>query len=368
MSSGLQEIRLKQETYRRIVSGRDRSTAAGMLRVLLRVLSGIYGPIVSVRNKLYDAGFLKSYPVTVPVVCIGNITAGGTGKTPLVIWLCRYLRDKGLRCAILTRGYKTRPGEMTDEPALLAKACGDVPVVVDSDRVRGARKAIEHHKAQVLVLDDGFQHRRLRRDLDIIAIDATCSFGFGKMLPAGLLRESPRSLKRAKAAVITRSNHVEPEALEAVEQKIHTYAPGLPVAKTVHRHTWAVTFQNRQIGLDELKGKPVYAFCGIGNPEAFFSSIEQSGLKLAGTEVFDDHYAYTQEDMKHIYKKARKCGADVLLCTQKDWVKSALAVPKPEEEKFTFAYLAMELDFVDGFDKIKRLLDAIITGNLTDTN
>lgn len=342
-----------------------------MLRVLLRVLSGIYGSVVGVRNKLYDGGLLKSYSVAVPVVCVGNITAGGTGKTPLVIWLCRYLRDKGLRCVILTRGYKTRPGEMTDEPALLAKACGDVPVVVDSDRVRGARKAIEHHEAQVLVLDDGFQHRRLMRGLDIVVIDATCPFGFGKLLPAGLLRESPHSLKRAKAMVITRSNHVEPKVLEGIEERIHQYAPDIPVipvAKTVHRHTWAVTFQNRQIGLDELKGKPVYAFCGIGNPAAFFSSIERSGLQLAGTEVFDDHYAYTQEDMKHIYKKARKCGADVILCTQKDWVKSALAAPKPEEQKFTFAYLAMELDFVEGFDKIKRLLDANITGNRTDMN
>ena len=114
---------MKQKTYRRIVSGEDRRVAAGGLRVLLRAAGLLYGLIVCVRNKLYDLGILKSHSVDVPVICIGNLTAGGTGKTPLVIWLCNYLQQTGLKCGILTRGYKTKPGEMTDEPALLAKAC-----------------------------------------------------------------------------------------------------------------------------------------------------------------------------------------------------------------------------------------------------
>jgi len=350
---------LKQESYRRIISNQDPDTLTACCRVLLRGVSLLYAPVIAIRNRLYDKGLLKSRTAAVPVVCIGNITAGGTGKTPLVIWLCSCLQQKNLHPAILTRGYKTKPGEMTDEPALLAKACGGVPVIVDSDRVRGAQKAVTGQSTQILVLDDGFQHRRLARDLDIIAIDATCPFGYGKVLPAGLLRENPRALKRASAAIITRSDQVDVDSLRDIELQIHKYAPNLPIAKTVHRHTHAVTFQNRRIALDELKDKPAFAFCGIGNPHAFFSSVKRTGFQIVGTETFDDHHAYTPEDMTRIYETADKRGAEVILCTQKDWVKCALAAPS-QQEKFTFAYLAMELDFVEGFDKISRLLDDLI--------
>ena len=346
---------MKQETYRRIVSGNDQSTKAGMLRALLRAASLVYALVVSVRNRLYDWGVLKSYSVDVPVICVGNITAGGTGKTPLVIWLCNYLASRGLKCAILTRGYKTRNGEMTDEPALLTKACGDVPVIVNSDRVAGARKAIAQHQPDILILDDGFQHRRLNRELDIVAIDATCPFGYGHILPAGLLRESPQALKRAAAVVVTRTNQVNAQEVKAVEKQVRDMAPDVPIAKTIHRLKHAQTLKNETIALDALVGKPVFAFCGIGNPAAFFSSLEQNRLNLVGTRIFDDHHAYTPDDMKTIFEKARRFGAKIVLCTQKDWVKSALLAPKADD--IVFASLAMELDFLEGFDKISQLLD-----------
>lgn len=349
---------MKQETYRRIIEGQDTRLAAGMLRGLLRVVGGVYGLVVAIRNRLYDRGLLGSHTVNVPVVCVGNLTAGGTGKTPLVIWLCGYLQQHGRRCAILTRGYKTRPGEMTDEPAELAKACGEVPVIVNSDRVAGARKAIEHYQADILILDDGFQHRRLTRDLDIVAIDSTCPFGYGRILPAGLLRESPKALKRAGAAVLTRSSQVPPGELEAIRQQIETLSPGLPVAAANHRLRCAVTLKNEQIALGDLAGKAVYAFCGIGNPAAFFSSLQQNGMNVVGSETFDDHHAYTPEDMERIFTQARHCGAQLVLCTQKDWVKSALLGPKTDE--FVFASVAMELDFVEGLDKISGLLDTLL--------
>ena len=346
---------MKQESYRRIVSGSDQSAKAGMLRALLRVAGLLYALVICVRNRLYDWGVLRSVSVQVPVICVGNITAGGTGKTPLVIWLCKYLASKGLKIAILTRGYKTRNGEMTDEPALLTKACGDVPVIVNSDRVAGARKAIAQHQPDILILDDGFQHRRLKRDMDIVAMDATCPFGYGRILPAGLLRESPQALKRASAVVITRSNQVDPQQVKAVENKVRDVAPDVPIAKTIHRLKHALTLNKETITMDELVGKPVFAFCGIGNPKAFFSSLEQNGLDLVGTRIYDDHHAYTQEDMKRILEKARGCGAKIVLCTQKDWVKSALLAPKADD--IVFASLAMELDFLEGFDKISQLLD-----------
>lgn len=349
---------MKQETFRKIVSGSDSSVTSQIFRVVLGAAALLYGGIIAVRNRLYDTGILKSYSVNIPVICIGNLTTGGTGKTPLVIWLCGYLRKKGLKCVILTRGYRTHSGSMTDEPALLAKACSDVPVVVDSDRVRGAQRAIEQYQPQILILDDGFQHRRLRRDLDIVAIDATCPFGYGRLLPAGLLREPLKALKRASAVVITRTNQVKPEQVQAIEQRIREFVPDVSIAKTVHRQHYAVTIQNQKIGLDELKHQPVYAFCGIGNPDAFFLSLRQGLLNIVGTKVFDDHHAYTIEEMKEVFNLARQCGAGAILCTQKDWVKSALLAP--QIKNFVFAYLAMELDFVEGFDTISRTLDHLV--------
>lgn len=329
-----------------------------MYRILFWVASLLYGAIIAVRNVLYACCLLPSRSVRVPAVCVGNITAGGTGKTPLVIWVCRYLSAKGLSCAILTRGYKTADGQMTDEPALLTKACGDVPVIINSDRLAGGRKAIEKYKCQVLILDDGFQHRRMKRDLDIVAVDATCPFGYGRIIPAGLLRESPRSLKRASAVVITRADQVAPEQLQAVEQKIQALSPEIPVAKTMHRQTCAVTLDNKQIDLKEFDGKWIYAFCGIGNPTAFFDSLKQHRMEVAGTKIFDDHHTYTAEDMEVIFERAGQCDAEVIVCTRKDWVKSALLAPK--KEGFVFAYLAMELDFIEGFDTMKQLLDDLV--------
>jgi len=326
-----------------------------MLRVFLGAVALTYGLVMRGRNLLYAIGILRSYAAGVPVISVGNITTGGTGKTPLVIWLCNYLQDKGLHCSILTRGYKTAPDQITDEPALLARACLDTDVIVNPNRLAGAQKAVSAHQAQALVLDDGFQHRRLKRDLDIIAVDATCPFGYGRVLPAGLLREPKSGLSRADAVIITRFDQADMEQMRQLEEEIQKIAPNIPVAKAAHKHTGAVTFQNEKLDLEELSGKKIFAFCGIGNPDAFFRCLEQNGLSLADTQIFDDHHAYTREEMRQIFERALSCRAEMILCTQKDWVKTALL--SPEEEDVVFAYLAMELDFLEGFDKITPLID-----------
>lgn len=349
---------MKQETYRRIVSGKDQRVLARMFRILLAAAGLLYGLIVSVRNRLYDKGLLNSTSVDVPVICIGNITTGGTGKTPLVIWLCNYLTSKGIKCAILTRGYKTEPGQMSDEPALLENACECVRVVVNSDRVEGAREAIEKHGAQVLIMDDGFQHRRLTRDMDILAIDATCPFGYGHLLPAGLLREPIRSLARAAAMILTRTDQVDAEQIHSIEQTIQEFAPAATIAKTSHKHTHATGPNNRTIDLETLRNKKVYAFCGIGNPEAFFESLSQSGLHVAETRTFDDHHAYSKADIESILERSQHCNAEVILCTQKDWIKCEPLLPKENES--AFASLAMELDFIAGYDIITQQLDTLL--------
>jgi tetraacyldisaccharide 4'-kinase len=352
-------IPLNHETYRRIASKQDLCLGAKLLRFLLLILSWVYGLVMRVRNLLYSIGILPARSVSVPVISIGNITTGGTGKTPLVIWLCNYLRSKGLHSSILTRGYQTAPDQITDEPALLARACPDTDVIVNPNRIRGAEKAITVHQAQALVLDDGFQHRRLKRDLDIVAIDATCPFGYGRILPAGFLREPKSGLSRAHAVIITRFDQADTEQLTQLEEDIQAINPRVPIAKAAHKHTHAVTYQNEVIDLAELHSKKIFAFCGIGNPSAFFRCLEESGLSLTDTRIFNDHHAYTQEEMKQIFEQARSCEAEMILCTQKDWVKSALL--SPDSEEVVFAYLAMELDFLEGLDKIIPLIDDLFS-------
>ncbi|MCE5186189.1 MAG: tetraacyldisaccharide 4'-kinase [Planctomycetaceae bacterium] len=380
---------MNQNAFREIVSGKDRRRRAALLRPGLRVLSWGWAAIIRARNAGYDGGWLRVYdasgskakqsltvapnngqrtedrgqrtctgqPPVPPVISVGNITTGGTGKTPLVVWLCNYLHGRGVKCAILTRGYKTCPGQVTDEPALLGKACPAAAVVVDHDRVAGARKAIEQHHAQALVLDDGFQHRRLRRDLDIVAVDATCPFGYGRMLPAGLLREPLCGLKRAGAVVITRFDQADEEQVKRLEQEIRRLAPRAAVAKAVHRHTHAVTAGSRRMTIEELRQRPVFAFCGIGNPKAFYDCLAQQAIRLTGTRTFDDHHPYTDGEMKDVFRQAAASGAEVILCTQKDWVKSALLAPAM---KPVLAYMAMELEFVEGLEPLKTLVDETI--------
>ena len=349
---------MDQETYRRIVSGQNQGFGVSSLRVLLRGLALVYTFAVRLRNLGYRWGILRSHAAGVPVISIGNITAGGTGKTPLVIWLCNYFQNKDIRCSILTRGYKTQAGEVSDEPALLAKSCEGTSVVINPNRLAGAHKAISVHQAQAIVMDDGFQHRKLWRDLDFIAVDATCPFGYGRVLPAGLLREPISGLARASAVVITRADQVSENELGTIQQQIRRYAPTIPIAKTAHKLSHAVSYPNQVIGLDELRSKKVYAFCGIGNPQAFFDSLKRNKIDLCSTQTFDDHHAYTAADLQQIYAEAAACGAAVILCTQKDWIKNALLTPA--SEGIVFAYLAMELDFLEGVDKITGLIDSLL--------
>jgi len=215
---------LKQQTHRKLISGQSSGFGASILRLLLALAATGYSLVVRLRNFLYSNGMLRVHHVDAAVICVGNITTGGTGKTPLVVWLCNLitqnskLNTQNCKFAILTRGYKARTQEnadLKDEIAILAESCPEAQVIVNPDRVAGAAEAIEKHAAKVLIMDDGFQHRRLARNLDIAAIDATQPFGYGRMLPAGLLREPVSSLNRAGAVVITRCDQVTIERTRA---------------------------------------------------------------------------------------------------------------------------------------------------------
>lgn len=353
---------LNQDQFRAIISGRRRDVRAVGARFLLGAASLGYGSAVWVRNALYDHHLLRAHRANVAVLSVGNLTTGGTGKTPLVVWLCRHVRERQLRCAILTRGYKTRRSELSDEPALLAAQCPDVPVVINPDRAAGAAEAIRAHGAQVLVMDDGFQHRRLARDLDIIAIDATQPFGYGRVLPAGLLREPISGLQRAHAVVLTRCDLVAEDVLTQIEEQVLRGNRDLVVARAIHAPVAIRTAEEREIPLGKLRSERVFAFCGIGNPQAFFQTIERLGAISVGSRVFDDHYRYAAEDLKAVHEQARERQASLVLTTQKDWTKAIRAgIPGGQP---SMGYLAVDLRVTAGEEMLTALIDRVLAGRM----
>jgi tetraacyldisaccharide 4'-kinase len=241
-----------------------------------------------------------------------------------------------------------------DEPAILARSCPRAEVVVNPDRVAGAARAVREFEADVLVMDDGFQHRRLGRDVDIVTVDATRPFGYGRLLPAGLLREPVSGLKRADAMVITRSEQVSERALLELEQRLAEINGDAILSRTVHRPIGARLIGYEQISLEELKERKVFAFCGIGNPEGFVNTLTGLGVEVVGTRLFNDHHHYTSADISDIRGQAREVGAEVVLTTQKDWMKTVL--PASAKKDIPFAYLEIELAFTRGEDELKGLV------------
>ncbi len=348
---------MNEDQFRKLISGQISNPLAHLLRILLKIFSCLYGLIVRIRNFGYNTGWLKTHPAPIPTISVGNLTTGGTGKTPLVIWIVKYLRNQGLSTAVLTRGYKTEPGKISDEPAILAKSCHGAEIIVDPDRVRGMQKAVRH-QCKAAVMDDGFQHRRLGRNLDILTIDATCPFGFDRLLPAGFLREPVTSLKRAHLVVLTRCDQVAPEKLAKITDRIKTIKPDIPVLKTMHTNPFIRIHRKGEFPIKDFRDRKVLAFCGIGNPKSFIERIEALELNLVGKRVFNDHFNYRPSDISKILDHAGLVDADLILTTQKDWVKTALLMERNCQKDF--GYLALELDFLDGNDTITHLIEKTI--------
>lgn len=369
-----------EQSYRRLISGQSTGLNAGLLRFLLGVAAMGYSLVVRLRNFLYSKGWLKVHRVDAAVMCIGNLTTGGTGKTPLVVWAYKKIisnfksQISDSQCAILTRGYKAakdsglKTRDYSDEIAMLAESCPGASIVVNPDRVAGAIEAMNAFGAKVLVMDDGFQHRRLARNLDIVTIDATRPFGYGKMLPAGLLREPVTSLNRADAVVITRCDQVDMDNLDEIEKKLRSIRSDITVARAIHAPVYASSADQDNIGIEQLKDKKVFAFCGIGNPEAFLGTIRDLECKLVGSKIFDDHHHYTKECLADITGLAGHLDADLILTTQKDWTKlisdfkdriSDSAFPVP------FAYLAIEIKFLAGECQLTALIEDVLAGKIS---
>ncbi len=357
-----------QDSFRKLISGQSTSPFAAFLRLGLRIPACFYAIVIILRNLLYDKGWLKTHHVNATVFSIGNITAGGTGKTPLVIWLCNLLRERNISCAILTRGYKAaknlklKTQRYSDEPAIILDLCPEAKVIVNPNRLSAAADAVNNFGVKALIMDDGFQHRRLARDLDIVVIDATCPFGYEKMLPAGLLREPVVSLMRAGAAVITRCDQTSEAELNDIETQLQSENPQIVIARSIHAPVYAKSTSSNEIPLDLLKDKKIFAFCGTGNPNAFFTTLKKLETDIVGSRIYDDHHSYTNDDITEIYEEARYFDAALILSTHKDW--SKISLPHKAEKDITWAYLQIELRFISGEDKITQLIKEALAGKI----
>jgi tetraacyldisaccharide 4'-kinase len=287
----------------------------------LHVLAIPYGITIYCRNQWFDKQSSASTRISIPVISVGNITAGGTGKTPMVEFIARYFRQQQIRVTLVSRGYGSKDGKPNDEALELERKLPDVPHLQNPDRVAAAELAIAEFEAQLILLDDAFQHRRIKRDLDIVLIDATCPFGYGYLLPRGLLREPLRNLKRADLIAITRVDQISTEQQHRLEKQIQRFNATADIVSFSHAITGIENNSGTQQGLSHLSGKRVVAFCGIGNPQVFQDMLVQQGLHIVHFESLVDHHDYQRTDIQRLVKLAETHQATAFVCTHKDLVK-----------------------------------------------
>ena len=359
-----------------VIFGERRGKKAALLRGVLFGLSKVFLIIVKGRRWLYEARIIRDHPLGVQVITVGNLTVGGTGKTPVVEKFARVLTDQGRKVAILSRGYRSKPPPLThrwknklllqdeivpprvvsdgkslllnsedagDEPYMLASNLKDVVVLTDKDRVKSGRYAIEQFGCDTLLLDDGFQYWKLAgRRRDIVLVDAQKPFGNEHLLPRGTLREPPEHIRRADTIFITKSDG-ETAGLRA---RIRKHNPSAGIIECVH---WPLFFedvfnpeQREQIGW--LKGKKVATLSGIAQPESFEQSLLQQGAELVYTKRFADHHRFNQQEILNTINRAKKRRADVILTTQKD----AVRFPKIDRRDLPIFYMRVEIKILSG--------------------
>ncbi len=351
------------------------------LRAFLYLLSLVFRAGVACKNAVYDGcnnlgrgfGFrylkVNMYHSKAQVISIGNIVAGGTGKTPLTLFIAKKILEKGKPLAILSRGYKAKiksdtfgPQQISfgKGPVLSAQECGDEPYLISrcvpqalffvgKNRVEAARMAVQK-KARVILLDDGMQYRKLHRNVEIVTLDANDPFGKGYFLPRGFLRDHPQSLARADLIVV---NHAKIEQLNEINLKIRRYSKAPIVAMRPH--------YLRTLSLDglkemELKGAKVVAFCGIAKPSYFYQLLEDQGAEVLYKASLNDHQEASSSFVDQLVEKAKQSQAQMIVCTEKDAVK----LPINLKLQIPLAYVEMELKAIQGEQELERVLQEVI--------
>jgi tetraacyldisaccharide 4'-kinase len=368
-----------------VIFGKREGVSAALFAAFLQVCSYLFDGIVQLRWWLYRKRILHDHPLGCLVVVVGNLTVGGTGKTPVVEKFARALRDRGRKVAILSRGYKSKTapfwekwwhgfthkeeapprvvsdGERVlldselagDEPYMLARNLPGVVVLVDKNRVKAGAYAIRRFGCDTLVLDDGFQYLPLKGRLNLLLVDKTNPFGNGFTLPRGILREPVKHLKRASYVFLTKSNGRRDEELEAV---IKRFNPKAEIIECAHRPQFL-----QRVGSDErrpltdMKGRRIAAFSGIATPESFERFLHEAGAHLVHIERFLDHYRFTPEDLAELYVAAARAGAEFVVTTEKDAVRIPPGGPAP----LPLYYLRLEIEILRGADDFEDAVGKI---------
>jgi tetraacyldisaccharide 4''-kinase len=381
------QLRACENCIKDVIYDRRHDRKAQRLGFLFRCLALPFYTIVRLREQAYDKRWLRSQHLGCMVIVVGNLTVGGTGKTPIVEKLTRALQARGRRVGILSRGYKSKkesflkkwmhwlfhsvppppkvvsdgkrcllPYEIAgDEPLLLAKNLPEACVVVDKDRVKAGQYAVQNLNCDTLILDDGFQYFQLKGTFYILLIDATYPFGNGIVLPRGILREPLKHMKRAQFIFLTKSDRVSEERLRALERFVRRYNKDAPILPCLHvpKYFQAVNDQI-QHELSWIKGKRVAALSGIASPKLFEQFLSDCGAKIIYKEHFLDHHAYTQEDINEFFQKAKALDAEICVTTEKDAVRI-------QDKTFLlpFYFLRMEIEWVKGTQPFEVILQKL---------
>jgi tetraacyldisaccharide 4'-kinase len=348
-----------RSTWIAIVSGCSLCPHLVAARLGLWLLAGLYRAGLAAANLRYALpGSIRR--AARPVISVGNLTVGGTGKTPMVATLARLLKELGHEPVIVSRGYHSAPGQANEETREMERLCPGVPVVQNPDRWQAINDFTLHNACGAAVLDDGFQHRRLARDLDLVLIDATVPFGYGHVLPRGLLREPLSALRRADMIVITRTELVDAAAVAEIKRRLATLLrPGTPVLVARNRPTGLRMADGSARGLESLRGLPVAAACGIGNPDAFRQTLAQTGANVRRFDVFPDHHAYTADELAALLATSQAAGAKMLVTTGKDYVKWRPLLETSAPASVEVAALEAAIEIVEGADELHRRLDRL---------
>lgn len=382
MKSRAQEL---EEWGTDVIFGKARGFRATIMRLLLRIVSWGFRMIVKLRLYLFNSRVLDQKNLGTLVISIGNITVGGTGKTPIVELLAKTLQSRGRKVSILTRGYKSHPLETSqfwfdkngkrvknlpkiasdgttrflgplyagDEPYMLAKNLNGIPVLVDKNRIKSGIFAIEQFGSDTLILDDGMQYIKLDHEIDIVLVDCNAPFGTGNMLPRGTLREPKKNLSRADYIILTKSEGKPQDELVAKIQKYNQFAD---IIISDHRPQYIENvFTGERLPLGEIKNKWVACLSGIARPESFENSIRKLGGRVEITRRYPDHHWFSKEDLESFYERCAERAMQMIITTEKD----AVRLFKPDQIEVPVYFLRIEVEILQGQEEWNQCINRI---------
>ena len=370
-----------EERLLKVIAGDVPGKRAALLCGFLKALSWLFYILVQLRLCLFNHRIIRASTLGCQVISVGNVTVGGTGKTPIVETFARALTEKGRKVAILSRGYKSRKTPLWekilkkeerlprvvsdgkrlllnsdlagDEPFMLASNLPEVSVVVDRDRVKAGKYAVRKLGCDTLVLDDGFQYLKIHQRTDIVLVDYTNPFGYGNVLPRGLLREPMRNLKRAGFIFITKC---PPEGAPELKAKLRELNAQAEISECRHTSKYLKNLYTReQLDLDAIQGKKVATISGIAVPEGFEEGVRKLGGEIVHTARYADHHRYTQQEIIETINRATKAGAELIVTTEKD----AVRFPRIDRCDLPILYLRVEIEMLSGSEAFNDWIDRI---------